>query len=131
MSPSQISILVVEDDREIQDLLVQVLREEGYEVSASGDGLDALERLHGGLRPDVILLDLLMPPGMGGSEFIARLRREEGYSSIPVIVTSAASPKLVVFPRAEGYLEKPFHLDDLRRTVEKICAARTKVAAGS
>ena len=129
MSSRRISVLVVEDDREIRELLVQVLREEGHEVSSSSDGSTALERLRAGFRPDVILLDLLMPPGICGSEFIAQLRRQEGYSAIPVIVTSAASPKLVAYPRAEGYLEKPFHLDDLRRAVERVCAGRLEPAA--
>src|SRR5512137_690369 len=80
-------ILVVEDDRDMREALVEVLRLEGYEVEAAGNGADGLElaRRH---RPDVILLDLMMPI-MSGWEFRAAQLKDARLAAVPVIVMSA------------------------------------------
>ena len=63
-------ILVVEDDKDLNNAYCIILRHEGYEVVAAFDGQEALQKLHT-FKPDLILLDLLMPV-MGGLEFLQK-----------------------------------------------------------
>ena len=81
------TVLVVDDDSDSRDTLADVLADEGYVVRVTGDAAQALAMLEGGLRPDVVLLDLVMP-GMSGDEMLARLRGTEA-ANVPVIVLSA------------------------------------------
>jgi len=80
--------LVVEDETTTRELMRRILLGEGWVVATAGDGREALERLKGE-RPDLILLDLLMPE-MDGFEFLARLRERRELSDIPVIIVTAA-----------------------------------------
>jgi CheY-like chemotaxis protein len=106
-------VLVVEDDRDMREALVEVLRLEGYEVDAASDGAQglALSRLR---RPDVILLDLMMPI-MSGWEFRATQVGDPRIAGIPVIVMSAYHNDLDV---AES-LPKPFHLEDMIQAIRR------------
>ncbi|HVO43669.1 MAG TPA: response regulator [Aggregatilineales bacterium] len=80
-------ILVVEDERDIRFLIVQVLRKEGWKVAEAADGQAALQQVTKA-RPALILLDLLMPE-MNGFEFIDELRKTESWRSIPIVVVTA------------------------------------------
>ncbi|HEY5949644.1 MAG TPA: response regulator [Kofleriaceae bacterium] len=81
-------VLVVEDDPDIRESLVDILDNAGYRVLAAEDGQQALRVLDGSTKPDVIVLDLMMPV-MNGYEFRALQRNHPEYGSIPVIVVSA------------------------------------------
>jgi len=81
-------VLVVDDDFDIREALSDVLASEGYSVLTAADGGEALERLRGGVRPAVMLLDLMMPR-VSGVEVIDALRKDESLSKIPVVVCSA------------------------------------------
>ncbi|HEX8791054.1 MAG TPA: response regulator [Polyangiaceae bacterium] len=81
-------VFVVDDDADSRDTLADVLGEEGYQVQTCGDATEALQRLEQGLRPDVILLDLVMP-GMSGDEMLQRLRATADLAKVPVVVLSA------------------------------------------
>lgn len=81
-------VFVIDDDADSRDTLADVLGEEGYQVQTSGDATEALKRLEEGLRPDVILLDLVMP-GMSGDELLQRLRATADLAMVPVVVLSA------------------------------------------
>jgi CheY-like chemotaxis protein len=80
-------LLVVDDDPHVADLVRQSLEDEPYQIDAAADGLAALEAI-GQRRPDVILLDLLMPR-MDGFEVIASLQQDPERRDIPVIVLTA------------------------------------------
>ena len=80
-------LLVVDDDPHVVDLVRQSLEDEPYQIDAAGDGLDALDAIRH-RRPDVILLDLLMPR-MDGFEVIASLQKDPERREIPVIVLTA------------------------------------------
>ena len=82
-----VSVLVVDDERDIREAVAEVLRDEGFEVHDAPDGAEALRKLRAH-RPDVVLLDLMMP-GMNGWEFCAARKSEPDLSRIPVIVISA------------------------------------------
>ena len=111
------TILVVDDDTHIRDLVCEALDMEGYQVRGARDGLAALDLL-ATWRPDLILLDLNMPR-MDGWAFCEHQQEQPELSGIPVALMSAArnirSRQLPCEPVA--ILEKPFDLDDLLRRV--------------
>jgi CheY-like chemotaxis protein len=113
-------VLVVEDDGLIRESLVEALEEHGYQVTGVGNGREALDALATSPRPDVILLDLMMPV-MDGRSFRDEQLRDPALAAIPVVVLSAASDVLRAGAemRAAGVLRKPVTLrallDELAR----------------
>jgi adenylate cyclase len=87
--PSQLRVLIVEDDETTRQQWSRMLSSEGCIVSEAGNGRDALEYL-AQVRQDLILLDLIMPV-MDGFEFLAELRQRPDLRSLPVVVVTAAS----------------------------------------
>jgi two-component system, OmpR family, response regulator MprA len=110
--PSGGRVLVVEDDADIADVLRRSLRNEGYEVKTSADGVEALD-LAAGFVPDLVVLDLGLPR-LDGVEVCRRLR-EDG--DVPILILTARD---AVDSRVEGldsgaddYLVKPFEREEL------------------
>jgi GAF domain-containing protein/CheY-like chemotaxis protein len=97
-------VLVVDDDAEVRQLLRRMLESEGYAVVEAENGRVALERLRGE-PPSLILLDLMMPE-MDGFEFVAELRRHEGWRAIPVVVITARDLSREDRERLNGHVEK-------------------------
>jgi CheY-like chemotaxis protein len=116
------TILVIDDDQTLRSVLAAALEFEGYEAAVANDGLEALERLRSGeLQPALILLDLMLPR-MDGYTFAAERRREGLAPGTPTIVLTAdarAAEKAAEVD-AEGYLAKPFELDDLMDQIEHL-----------
>jgi len=112
-------ILLVEDDADIQEAMYELLVEEGYEVRAANNGAEALEQLaDGAFRPELILLDLMMPV-MDGHAFRDAQLENPRYRDIPVVVISAdrnAKEKSIQM-QAAAFLAKPVNLDDLLSTL--------------
>jgi len=79
-------ILIIEDEEIIYDLLQRKLIQEGYEVEIAKDGDEGLEKMRGE-KPDLILLDIVMPR-KGGFEVMEEMQKDENLKSIPVIVIS-------------------------------------------
>lgn len=131
MSPRDgASILVVEDDADVRETLVLVLESEGFVVREARDGREALDALHAGFRPRLILLDLMMPV-MNGWEFRAEMKREPELASIPVVFVSALepAPDRAAALEAAGFLHKPFDLEALLQTVDRVSQAAAPAAA--
>lgn len=82
------TILVVEDDRDIRDVLAEILTEEGYRVLVAEDGAEGLQRLRDGPAPDLILLDLMMPR-MDGYQFREEQLRHPAWARIPLVLLTA------------------------------------------
>jgi DNA-binding response OmpR family regulator len=80
-------ILFIEDERILRVLLSKTLIQEGFEVDEAIDGEEAMEKLKKDQRPDLILLDLLLP-GMSGYEVLSRIKKDPILESIPVIILS-------------------------------------------
>jgi CheY-like chemotaxis protein len=97
-------VLVVDDDAEVRQLLRRMLELEGFSVVEAENGRVALERLRGE-SPSLILLDLMMPE-MDGFEFVAELRRHEGWRAIPVVVITARDLSRDDRERLNGHVEK-------------------------
>jgi GAF domain-containing protein/CheY-like chemotaxis protein len=97
-------VLVVDDAPEVRQLLRRMLESEGFAVVEAENGRVALERLRGE-SPSLILLDLMMPE-MDGFEFVAELRRHEGWRAIPVVVITARDLSREDRERLNGHVEK-------------------------
>ncbi len=107
-------IMIVDDDQHISDMLVENLSTEGYDVVAAYSGTEALLLLSD-VRPDLILLDLMLP-GISGEELITKIK------GIPVIVLSAkadiADKVGLLRNGAVDYMTKPFDIQELLARIE-------------
>ncbi len=107
-------VLVVDDESDIRQAVAEVLSFEGYQVMVAGDGAEALAKARA-YRPRLVLLDLMMPR-MNGWEFRRAQKRDPEVSGIPVVVLSALGAESV---DAEGYVGKPFDVDELVSAVRR------------
>ena len=116
------TILVVEDDRDIRDMLVFALQRASYEVVATESAEQAQEKL-GMLLPDIILLDWMLP-GMEGPELARRIRQDKLTQAIPLIMLTARgeeADKLRGFDcGADDYLTKPFSPRELLARIKAL-----------
>jgi CheY-like chemotaxis protein len=111
-------VLVVEDDLDLLGLVEMVLQDAGHRVRTASDGQGALERVAEEL-PQLILLDMRMPV-MSGWEFAREFRSRYGRACPIVVVTAAENAQLrAAEVEAEGWLAKPFDLDDVLRLVAR------------
>ena len=115
-------LLVVDDDAAIREMLNLVLVSEGFDVTTVADGASALASTER-IRPDLILLDMKMPV-MDGWQFLQRYRQQPG-PRVPVVVVTAAQDdrRLAADVGADGYVAKPFSIDDLLRVVHRCIGA--------
>src|SRR5438128_8871587 len=88
LAPVQCPVLIVEDDADLRDMMAQLLTIEGFSATTVANGREALDYLTRGDRPDVILLDLMMPV-MDGWEFRRTQLADPALADVPVIVLSA------------------------------------------
>jgi CheY-like chemotaxis protein len=112
-------VLVVEDDEDIRESLAQVLRDEGYAVAAAANGREALAQLRSDEpRPDIILLDLMMPV-MDGWQFRVAQQEDPQLAAIPVVILTALSDAKKATATWHGVpcLQKPVHLPQLFRAL--------------
>ena len=111
-------VLVVEDDEGIRDFVSMVLADEGYEVATAPHGAAALDLIDQA-QPSLILLDMRMPI-MDGWEF-SRAYRELPPPHAPIVVVTAAqdAAERARQINADGYLAKPFDVDELLRIVDQ------------
>ena len=87
------TIMIVEDDSFVMDIYETKLKVEGYQVMEAINGLDAIKKLEGGAElPDLILLDIVMPY-MDGLEFLKKIKKEEKFKNIPVILLTNLSQR--------------------------------------
>jgi two-component system, OmpR family, response regulator len=135
--PPAARVLVVDDEATIRDLLSGSLRFAGYDVATAASGAEAL-RAAASSRPDLVLLDVMMPDGDGFE--VARRMRAAGGPEIPVIFVTARAEvldRLAGFEiGADDYVIKPFSLDEvcarvravLKRTRQPDACSRLQVA---
>lgn len=104
-------ILILEDEQALSDLLADVLEAEGHTARKAGNGLEALHQIEAS-RPNLILLDMMMPV-MDGWEFIDRMRANDEWKTIPVVVITAVydMSSLERKTGAKAILTKPFDIE--------------------
>ena len=117
------TVLVVDDEFGIVDVLETILSDEGYRVLTACNGRQGLARL-AGEKPEVILLDFMMPI-LSGCQMLHAMALEPAYQRIPVIMMSSLSER-VVAERCRGYagfLHKPLRVAAVLSTVARVLGA--------
>jgi CheY-like chemotaxis protein len=118
-------VVVVEDDRDLRELVVQVLSDVGFESEGFADGRAALEALRRpGAAPAVVLLDLEMPV-MNGWEFRHAQLEDPLLAGIPVVVASSADTATI---DADAYLAKPYGIAELCQVLAQLSLRATAAA---
>jgi CheY-like chemotaxis protein len=121
-------ILVVDDDLDTRLLFAWMLRDEGHEVALAADGFEAIEqaRAH---RPDIILLDYMMPR-LDGVGFCDVCEREPALREVPIVLVTAAPEAACDAgePRVAEVLRKPVTPDRLAQIVKALCSSDTSGA---
>ena len=116
-------VVVAEDDRDVREMLCEVLTAEGFDVAAARNGVETLALLRANTsRICVVLLDVMMPV-MSGAEVIEHQRRDPQLSTVPVVVMSARWETRDLFEGIE-FLRKPMSLDHVLHVVRHHCKQR-------
>ncbi len=114
-------ILVIEDDPAVRTLLDKSLQAKGYRVTLATDGLDGLTVLER-MRPDLILVDLMMPR-LDGMTFVKAIKGHGDTQPIPIIILTAKNDARSMIDGinvgARFYVTKPFQIADLISKIEK------------
>jgi CheY-like chemotaxis protein len=116
------TVLVIEDDSDTREVLCEILSGDGYRAVPARNGREAFEILGSGLRPCLILLDMLMP-GMDGWQFRRAQQADEDLARIPVVVVSGvkATRNSALRGGAVAFLPKPIRPETLLETVSQTC----------
>ncbi len=120
------TVLVVDDQASIRELLRLVLLRLGHDVITAADGAEGLAaaRQH---RPELVVSDVVMP-GRSGLELLQDLAAEPRLRDTPVLLTSATADPEVASAPAFRFVPKPFRLEELERAVEDALASRRAAA---
>ncbi|MEN9564466.1 MAG: hypothetical protein RIR73_2710 [Chloroflexota bacterium] len=122
MNPKQKTVMIIEDEADAAELFSEMMRINGFRVIKMFSSAPAIPII-AQEKPDVILLDVMMPD-ISGLEVLRYIRREPELSSIPVIILSAKSMpgdiKTGIEAGASMYLTKPVGFQDLKQAVEKV-----------
>jgi CheY-like chemotaxis protein len=116
------TVMVVEDDALIREMVVEILGDVGFTAVGAGNGEEALQHLRRArLQPALILLDLMMPV-MNGWQFRIEQLKDPSLAGIPVVVMSASDNGYVP---AEGHVGKPFDLEALLDVISRLAPSNS------
>ena len=119
------TILIVDDEPIVREVVAQYLKNDGFTVEVAGDGLEAVSRF-ASARPDLVLLDLMLP-GIDGIEVCRRIRAQ---SNVPIIMVTAKTDEtdtiIGLGVGADDYIAKPF---SPRELVARVKAVLRRVSA--
>ena len=121
-------VLVVEDSADARQLLRDVLEKLGHTVVEAADGLECVKSALTN-RPDLIVLDLMMPAASGDSTLVF-MRGTPGLADIPILVVSAHPDvaRIAKLNGADDWVAKPIRIDELSRKIKTILAAPSRPA---
>jgi CheY-like chemotaxis protein len=111
------TILVVDDEEPVRQILAAVLADHGYHALEARNGKHAIEVLEGE-RPDLVLTDVMMPI-LTGKDLCRHLKADPATRAIPVILMSAAGREVSDGSGADDFLDKPFHLEEVEALVDR------------
>jgi DNA-binding response OmpR family regulator len=113
-------LLMVDDNLLVREHMADLLTQEGFQVTTAADGRQALDRLAAD-RPDVVLLDLLLPV-VNGWQFLQEMRADHANDSICVVVlTGASAPQDIPTAWVQGVLQKPVELPEVVAMINLVC----------
>lgn len=127
-------VVCVEDEPEMIDLIKLILSRKGFEVLGANGGAEGLKIIRES-KPDLVLLDLMMPE-MDGWQVYQQLKADESTQDIPVIVVTAKAQNIdkvlgLHIAKVDDYIPKPFSLQELVDRVEEVLRRREKESAAS
>jgi DNA-binding response OmpR family regulator len=131
MSEIKKKVVCVEDEPEIIDLIRLILGRKGFDLTGATGGLEGLEAIRR-VKPDLVLLDLMMPD-MDGWEVYQQMKADSELKNIPVIVVTAKAQSIdkilgLHIAKVDDYVTKPFGPQELLQSVERVLAAKATTA---
>jgi len=119
------TIVYIEDDQEMIELVAMILSRRGFEVKGKQNGQIGLEYIFAS-QPDLVLLDLMIPD-IDGWDIFQQIRGNPDTSKIPIMVITAKSQAIdkvlgLTIAKADDYISKPFHAKELLESIDKILA---------
>jgi len=131
MSEIKKKVVCVEDESEIIDLIRLILGRKGFDLIGATGGLEGLETIRR-VKPDLVLLDLMMPD-MDGWEVYQQMKADPELKNIPVIVVTAKAQSIdkilgLHIAKVDDYVTKPFGPQELLQSVERVLAAKEQAA---
>jgi DNA-binding response OmpR family regulator len=131
MSETKKRVVCVEDEPEIIDLIRLILGRKGFDLTGATGGLEGLETVRR-VKPDLVLLDLMMPD-MDGWEVYQQMKADPELKSIPVIVVTAKAQSIdkilgLHIAKVDDYVTKPFGPQELLQSVERVLSAKAQAA---
>jgi two-component system response regulator VicR len=123
-------IVCIEDDEEMINLIELILNRRGFEVRGASGGVAGLELIHQ-KKPDLVLLDLMMPE-MDGWEVYQQIKADETTQDIPVIIVTAKAQSIdkvlgLHIAKVDDYIAKPFSPQELIDSIEAVLDRKTAV----
>ena len=112
------TILIVDDEQTLRELLADVLETEGHRVMMAGNGREALTIVARD-RPDLVVSDVMMPL-LNGVGLCRQIKADPSTASVPVILMSSVGPRVVDGSGADAFLRKPFDLDEVETIVRRL-----------
>ncbi len=121
------TVVCIEDDLVMIDLVSLILKKRGFEVMGATNGPEGLE-LVSRVKPDLVLLDLMMPE-MDGWDVYQHMKSDEGMRTVPVIVVTAKAQKIdrvlgLNIAKVQDYITKPFSPDELVKSINRVLGLR-------
>ncbi len=128
MSDNKKKVVCVEDEPEIIDLIKLILGRKGFDLTGATGGLEGLEAIRR-IKPDLVLLDLMMPD-MDGWEVYQQMKADSELKNIPVIVVTAKAQSIdkilgLHIAKVDDYVTKPFGPQELLQSVERVLQTKT------
>lgn len=119
------TVMVVDDSVTLREMIADLLKGRGLNVTVASDGVEALEQIKTN-RPDLVVLDIVMPR-MNGYEVCRRLKSDPKTQSLPVVMCSSKSEEFDRYwgmkQGADAYIAKPFHPQELVGTIKQLLRA--------
>ncbi len=132
MSEIKKKVVCVEDEPEIIDLIRLILGRKGFDLTGATGGLEGLEAIRR-VKPDLVLLDLMMPD-MDGWEVYQQMKADPELKNIPVIVVTAKAQSIdkilgLHIAKVDDYVTKPFGPQELLQSVERVLSAKAQASS--
>jgi CheY-like chemotaxis protein len=124
MTTDRRTVLIIDDEESVREVLSRFLTKAGYEVKVAANGQEALQMVHSQAPPDLIVLDLMMPV-MSGFEVLSALRVNSEWRRIPVVVLTATMGYSAGHLQADAVLQKPFDSVTVQAAVAAAIAAKS------